>query len=125
MYSSANADDRELRQPVRVGGRLDEQRRALDEVLEGQLDHRAETALEVDDPLAVREGAADAVVGGAASDLVDGVKADPDHKLEAKVRPTARQAPIGRCRDGGHRTADSTPSRRTLPGHPISALARN
>ena len=85
-------DDGELREPVGVGRRLDQERGALDEVLQRQLDHRVEVALALDDPLAVREGAADALVCRAARHLVDDVEADPDRELEEQVRPAARES---------------------------------
>ena len=57
-------DDRELREPVRDRGRLDQEAGALDDSLQRQLDHRVEAALELDDPLAVRERGRDALAVG-------------------------------------------------------------
>ena len=86
-----DADDRELREPVRPRRRLDQERRPLDRALESQLHHRVQLALDVDDPAAVRErlGRA-AVVGDAARRLVGEVEADPDRELKAEVGPAAR-----------------------------------
>ena len=69
---------------IRIGG-------AFDELLQRQLDHRVEAALEVDHPLAVLERSRDALIGRSAGDLVDDVEADPDRELEHEVRPAAWQ----------------------------------
>ena len=103
-------DDGELGEPVRERGRLDQERRALDDVLQRQLDHRAEAALEVDDPGAVRErGRVALAVGDAAGELVGEVERDPEAELEREVRPPAREPAGDGCGAGGHRTSDCTP----------------
>jgi len=76
------ADDGELREPVRVGGQRDHQRRAVDEALDRRLEERAELLLRAKDPLTVREGDGDVAVRCPARHLVRHVEAHPDRELE-------------------------------------------
>jgi hypothetical protein len=110
-------DDCELREPVGERRCLDQQPGALDGPLQRQLEHRAERALEVDDPLPVRERRSHAVaVGDAARQLVRDVEADPERELEHEVRPATRKATDGGGGgDGGHRADDSTRRSGRLP----------
>ena len=109
-------DHGELRQPVRERGRLDQERGALDRVLQRQLQHRAEAALELDDPLAVRERRRDAaVVRETARQLVGDVEADPERELEPEVGPAAREAAGERGRVLGHREVAILPGVDGMP----------
>ena len=85
-----DADDRELREPVRVRRQRHHDRRRVDDALDSRLEERAELPLLAQDPLAVLECVCDATVGCTAHDLVRDVEAHPDGELEGEVRPPAR-----------------------------------
>ncbi len=78
-----DADYGELREPVREGGERYEDRRGVDDPLDGGLEERTQFALLSQHPFAVLEGARDAPVRRAARHLVDDVEAHPDDELEA------------------------------------------
>jgi hypothetical protein len=87
------ADHGELRKPVGERRQRDENRRRVDDALDGGLEKRPELALRVEYPLAILECVRDAAVCGAARELIGDVEPHPDHELEGEMRPTAWQAP--------------------------------
>jgi hypothetical protein len=89
------SDHCELREPVGVRRHCDEDRRGVDNTLDGWLEEGSERVLLLQDPLAVLECARDASVGLASHDLVGHVETHPDQELDDQVRPAAGQAP--RC----------------------------
>ena len=97
------AEDRELREPVRPrDGRL-EQVPLVDEVLERQLvEPVRDPRLEMNDVVAVRERLRGVAVGDPARELIEDGEAEPDRQLATKVRPPTRQMTPPGCDHGGH-----------------------
>src|SRR4029450_7584945 len=83
-------DDHELREPVRIRRREDQETRALNEVLHPRLDQRPELVLGLSDERAAPERLGDAAVRSASGHLIGGVETEPDRELKGEMRPTAR-----------------------------------
>ena len=97
------AEDRELRQPVRPRDGGLEQVPLVDEVLERQLVQPVrDPRLQMNDVVAVRERLRGVAVGEPACELIEDGEAEPDRQLATEVRPPTRQMTPPGCDHGGH-----------------------
>src|SRR5207302_10687568 len=105
------ADDRELRQPVRPRDGSHEDARGRRDVLERELEEVAHPLLQADDAPPVLESRRRVAIGDPACKLVRQQEAEPDRQLARKVTPTPRQVATTDRVNGGSQSGGILTSR--------------